>query len=160
MSDCCSIAVILYSWERFHISNKGQASASFMISLTHSVILTPTHTQTLRKRFARTSYEGERERHRDRNKRSDDIDKKSARKRQRETRCGTQSTGVLEGWVTAYLFGMMKIFPSRQPFVALVPRTGCQICFSSQSCLHTAAIMHTSTHTVCLPIDHNRCAAV
>lgn len=60
--------------------------------------------------------------------------------------------------MTAYLFGMMKIFPSRQPFVALVPRTACQICFSSPSRLRTAAITHTSTHAVCLPTDHNRCA--
>lgn len=50
--------------------------------------------------------------------------------------------------MTSYLFGMMKILPSRQPFVALVPRTACQICFSSPSCLHTAAITHTSTHTL------------
>lgn len=81
-------------------------------------------------------------------------------RRQRERRNGTQSTGAMEGWVTSYLFGMMKIFPSRQPFVALVPGTACQICFSSPSSRHTAAVTHTSTHTVCLPTDHNRCASV
>ena len=73
------------------------------------------------------------------------------RESERVRESGTQSTGALEGWVTSYLFGMMKIFPSRQPFVALVPGTACQICFSSPSCLHTAAITNTSTHTVCLP---------
>lgn len=54
------------------------------------------------------------------------------------------------GWsfeaLTAYLFRMMKIFPSRQPFVLLVTGTACQICFSS--CLHTATITHV---TVCFP---------
>lgn len=58
----------------------------------------------------------------------------------------------LEGWVTAYLFEMMKIFPSRQPFVVLVFRTACQICFSSLSCLQTAAIIYTYTQPIlCFP---------
>lgn len=36
-SDCCSTVVILYIWEQFHISNKGQASASVMILPTYSL---------------------------------------------------------------------------------------------------------------------------
>lgn len=90
-----------------------------MISLTHALIFKPTR----KKWWLGQKVDG-------------DIDR-------------TPSTGVLEGWVTAYLFGMMKIFPSRQPFVVLVPRTACQICFSSPpSCLHGAAITHT--HTQCM----------
>lgn len=57
-----------------------------------------------------------------------------------------EEMAALEHWQTSYLFRMMKIFPSRQPFVELVPRTACQICFSSLSCLHTAVITHTYTH--------------
>lgn len=66
------------------------------------------------------------------------------------------AAGVLKHWLTAYLFRMMKIFPSRQPFVLLVTGTACQICFSS--CLHNATTTHV---TVCLPpTDYNRCAAM
>lgn len=59
------------------------------------------------------------------------------------------------GWVTAYLFRMMKIFPSRQPFVVLVPTTVCQICFSSSFCLHTDEVSHTLTSTHSILLDHN-----
>lgn len=57
----------------------------------------------------------------------------------------------LQEWGTVYLFGMMKIFPSKQPFVALVLWTACQICFSSPSCLHNATVTWTSTHNCLLP---------
>ena len=154
-SDCCSIAVILYSWERFHISNKGQASASFMISLTHTLLLllSLTHSQT--QKMVHSHSGGKKTGNDIRIKKEVMTSTKSVCERDRESErvreSGTQSTGALEGWVTSYLFGMMKIFPSRQPFVALVPGTACQICFSSPSCLHTAGITNTSTHTVCLP---------
>lgn len=85
-------------------------------------------------------------------KKSDDINTRCVcvcvTDREKQSRDGTQSTGGLSDIL---FVGMMKIFPSRQPFVALVPGTACQICFSSQSCLHTVVVMHTSTHTVFLP---------
>lgn len=136
-----------------------------MISFTHTLILTRTHTYT----DTPTPEEGSRKEKGEWHWNNKKLKKWwhqqkvcvcVTNRRQRERRNGTQSTGAMEGWVTSYLFGMMKIFPSRQPFVALVPGTACQICFSSPSSRHTAAVTHTSTHTVCLPTDHNRCASV